>query len=560
MTSKNDTLTPNQRFWRLLKPDQKEITNVHIYALFNGLVTLSLPLGIQTIVNLIQGGQVSTAWIVLVVIVVVGLAAAGILQIFQLRITEDLQQKIFTRSSFEFAYRVPKIKLEAIHKYYAPELINRFFDTISVQKGVSKILIDFSVASLQVLFGLILLSFYHPFFIAFSFILVLLAVAIFRLTSKKGLETSLEESKYKYQVAHWLEELGRTSNTFKLAGHSDLPFSKTNSFVEKYLDARENHFKVLVQQYSMMVGFKVLVGFGLLFIGGFLVIEQLMNIGQFVAAEIIILLVLNSVEKLVLTLETIYDVFTSLEKIGQVTDLELEKQDGLEIPESDTGIEVEYHKVGFRYPNTEKMVFEDFNLKIGSGKKVLITGGDGSGKSSFLYLTAGLYDLKEGSISYDGYAKGSLNLESLRGSIGDALGQEQLFEGTIIDNIGAGREKASIENIQWAIKNLLLEGFIKSLPNGKNTNIKPYGENLPKGVTQKMLLARAVADQPRLLLLDDPFSFLDHEEKENIIKFIFDPEKPWTVICISSDKEVEKYCDEIVDLSHGQVQVKPISR
>ena len=234
---------------------------------------------------------------------------------------EDLQQKIFTRAAFEFAYRIPKIKLEQLIKVYAPELMNRFFDVISIQKGITKILIDFSSASIQVLFGLVLLSLYHPFFIVFSLLLVIVLVTIFWLTMKRGLKTSLEESKHKYALAHWLEELARSNTTFKLAGKSTLSMNRTNEQTHKYTIAREKHFKILKWQYSLMVVFKVLVAVGLLLIGGLLVIDQQMNIGQFVAAEIVILLIVNSVEKAILSFETIYDVLTALEKIGQVIDL-----------------------------------------------------------------------------------------------------------------------------------------------------------------------------------------------------------------------------------------------
>ena len=147
----------------------------------------------------------STSWVVLVSFVILGIAISGMIQINQLKITEHLQQKIFTRAAFEFAYRIPKVKLEAMYKHYAPELMNRFFDIISIQKGLSKILIDFSSASIQTVFGLLLLSMYHPFFIIFSLILIILVYTIFKLTYKSGLKTSLKESKSKYNVAHWLE-------------------------------------------------------------------------------------------------------------------------------------------------------------------------------------------------------------------------------------------------------------------------------------------------------------------------------------------------------------------
>ncbi|MGE3824785.1 MAG: ABC transporter transmembrane domain-containing protein, partial [Bacteroidia bacterium] len=306
--NKKEQITPMKRFWLLLKPNQREIRQVYAFAILNGLVALSLPLGIQSIVNLIQGGQVSTSWVVLVILVLIGIGLGGLLQILQLRITENLQQTIFTKAAFEFAFRIPRIKLKELYDEYAPELVNRFFDTNTIQKGLSKILIDFSTAIFQIVLGLLLLSLYHPFFIAISIVLIILSYLILKLTGNQGLETSLKESKYKYLVAHWLEEIARANTTFKLAGENDLTLRKTDTYVSSYLDARESHFSVLKTQYVYLTIFKIIVAGMLLAIGGILVINQQMNIGQFIAAELIILLILNSVEKLILSLETIYDV------------------------------------------------------------------------------------------------------------------------------------------------------------------------------------------------------------------------------------------------------------
>jgi ABC-type bacteriocin/lantibiotic exporter with double-glycine peptidase domain len=183
----------------------------------------------------------------------------------------------------------------------------------------------------MVVFGLVLLSLYHPFFIVFSLILLILLGIIFKFTAEPGLRTSLIESKHKYRVAHWLEEVARTGVTFRLAGRTDLPLQRLDYHVNNYTEARESHFKVLVQPYALLVVFKVVVATGLLAIGGILVMEQQMNIGQFIAAEIIILLVMGAVEKLIISLEHIYDVLTALEKIGQVTDMALEQETGIEL-------------------------------------------------------------------------------------------------------------------------------------------------------------------------------------------------------------------------------------
>jgi len=548
-------MTPIQRFWRLLKPDRSEIRNVYVYAVFNGLINLSLPLGIQAIVNLIQGGQINTSWIVLVAIVVLGVGLSGVLQIFQLRIVENLQQKIFTRAAFEFAYRIPKIKLEALYKKYAPELMNRFFDIMSVQKGLTKILIDFSAAILQMVFGLILLSFYHPFFILFSLVLIVFVFIVFRLTARIGLEKSLEESKYKYKVAYWLEELARTSNTFKLAGNSNLPLERTDAAVSHYLSAREGHFKILVRQYSLMVFFKVFIVAGLLAIGGILVMEQLMNIGQFVAAEIIILLIITSVEKLVLSIETIYDVLTGLEKIGQVTDLELEDDNGVDLSEQyqETPVYLEMENVYFTYPGSRGPSIIDITFNVDSGDRVMITGPNRSGKSTLLQIIAGLYDVQHGNISYQGLAKNSISLESLRSIMGDCLSQEQLFEGTLMENLTLGDPSISLDKLKSVIKDLGLSNFIKSLPKGLESPIEPQGSNLPRSIAQLVLIARSVSRNPKLLLLEDALEHLDDSHRKCVIDYITDKKHPWTLICASTDAYLASKSDYLLLMGEGTI-------
>jgi ABC-type bacteriocin/lantibiotic exporter with double-glycine peptidase domain len=555
MESNKETYTPVQRFWQILKPDSAEIRNLYTYAVFSGLVSLSLPLGIQAIINLIQGGKVSTAWIVLVVFVVFGVALSGLLQIFQLRIAENLQQKIFTRASLEFAYRIPRIKFEEIHNKFPPELMNRYFDVMNIQKGMSKILISISTAGLQVIFGLLLLSLYHTFFIIYSFILVLLLYMIFRYTAPRGLRTSLTESKHKYKLAHWLEEVARTSNSFKLAGKTDLTLERSSYHINNYIDAREGHFKVLVQQYSFLIIFKVIVAAGLLAVGGILVMEQVMNIGQFVAAEIIILLVITSVEKLIVSLDVIYDTLTSLEKVGQVTDLELEESEGIDIIKEckSDGMTIDLNNVKFVYPDSEKVILDHINLNIKEGENIIISGRNASGKSTLLHVIAGLYDVQDGVISYAGMPRASLDMETLRTVIGTCLEEEELFNGSLLENISMGRKAATFENVKWAIEKVGLTGFVKSLTRGYDTEIDPYGKKLSRSIIQKILIARAIADKPKVLLFEYTFEHIDRDDKEQIINFIFDKSHPWTIVATSKDHYLMEKADRIALMSRGEI-------
>lgn len=535
--------------------DRSEIGVIYLYAVFNGLVNLSLPLGIQAIINLIMGGRVSTSWLILVTVVIMGIALGGVMQIMQLKITENLQQKIFTRAAFDFAFRIPRMRLDALDKYYPPELVNRFFDTISVQKGLSKILIDFSTASLQVFFGIILLSFYHPFFILFSFILLLLVVLIFRYTGWIGLRTSLQESKYKYEVAHWLEELARAMISFKLAGKTDLPLRNTDERVAGYLESRNAHFKVLQIQYILMVIFKVLIAAGLLLVGGFLVIEQEMNIGQFVAAEIIIILVISSVEKLVMSLQTIYDVLTSLEKIGTVTDIPLERDAGISSDPSgsETGLEVKIKNLHFQFPDSERPILNGVDLHIHPGERLAIVGPNGSGKSVLMRLIAGLYEHYTGSISYNNIPLGNIDLSSLRSVLGNSLSQDEIFEGTLLENLTIGRPDIPFEKVKWAVERVGLNEFVETLSRGYETRLGTEGRKLSRTVIQKVILARCIVSQPRLILLEDWLGRIDLPDRDCVEDCLFGPDGSWTLVSITNDLAFARHFDRIAILSEGKV-------
>jgi len=164
---KVEEMTPLKRLLAMLKPENSEIRNVYIFAAFSGIVGLGLPIGIQAIVNFVQMGRISTSWVILVILVMGAIVISGLLNIAQMRITESLQQRIFVRSALDFTDRIPLMNTESLADKYAPELPNRFFDTITIQKGLSKLILDFASASLQIVFGLILLSFYHSFFYIF---------------------------------------------------------------------------------------------------------------------------------------------------------------------------------------------------------------------------------------------------------------------------------------------------------------------------------------------------------------------------------------------------------
>ncbi len=547
-------LTAWQRLVNLLKLDKKDVRQVFYYAIFAGLVSLSLPLGIQAIINLIQGAQVSTSWIVLVILVTLGVAFGGVLQLMQIRIIENIQQKIFTRSSFEFAYRFPKIKMSELRDFYPPELANRFFDTLNIQKGVSKLLIDFPTALLQIIFGLLLLSLYHPFFIVYGVLLLVLIYVVFKYTITRGLETSLIESKQKYKVAHWLQEVARCIVSFKLSGKTSHALQKNDYLVNGYLEARENHFKILVLQFVQMVSFKILVTGGLLIIGGLLVLNQEMNIGQFVAAEIIILLIIASVEKLIVGLESFYDVLTALEKLGQVVDKEVEpNQVELELFDQED-FTLELDNIIYNIPGMEKNILDGLSMSLNKKDRVLIQGANGSGKSTLLYAISGLIEPNKGSILVNGVRLKSENLNHFRSKVGQSLKLETPFEGTLLENITFNDKSILKEDILWVLKELGLDAVVRDMENGLDTVIYPEGKQISYTVAKKIVLARSLVKKPKLLVLRDPLDQFDELEAERIMNFLTDPKQPWSLVVVSDDKNWITKCGRVLTLENGKIK------
>ncbi|UZO82455.1 ATP-binding cassette domain-containing protein [Aquimarina sp. ERC-38] len=546
-------LTSWQRFLRLLQVDKKDIYQTFYYAIFAGLVNLSLPLGIQAIITLLQGAQVSTSWVVLIVLVTLGVIFVGVLQLMQIRIIENVQQKIFTRASFEFAYRFPKIKMSELQNYYPPELANRFFDTLTVQKSLSKILVDFPAALLQIIFGLILLSFYHPFFIIYGLLLILLIYIVFKYTAVKGLNTSLKESKSKYKVAHWLQEIARTIVSFKLSGKTNLALTKNDHLVDDYLKARESHFKILILQYSQMIGFKVLVTAGLLLIGGILVLNQQMNIGQFVAAEIIILLVISSVEKLIVGLESFYDVLTSLEKLGQVVDKELEPQGGEQPFYENEHFKLELKNVSYKVPGSTKDILHGINLSITEKCTMLIQGPAGSGKTTLLRLIAGLVLPDKGSIYVNDVSLQGLHLNEYRSLLGQSLTEESPFEGTILENLTFGDQSISRERVYWALEKVGLLDFVKEQSAGLNMVLYPEGKQIPYTISKKIILARSIVREPKLLILKDPLDQFSPQEAERIMNFLTSGERSWSLVVVSQNPRWVSKCGRIVLIEDGKI-------
>ena len=535
----------------LLKADRKDISAIYFYAILAGLVQLSLPLGIQSIINFVLAGVISTSIVVLIVLVVGGTFLGGLLQIRQLQVIEKLKQKIFVRYSLEFADRIPKLNVEKLDKYHLPELINRFFEVPSFQKGIEKILLDLPTAVIQMTLGLMLLSFYHPVFIAFGALLILAIVLIIRFTVQPGFSAALEASDYKYRVAAWLQELARMIKSFKYTHNCDIQIQKTDELATGYLEARTNYFKILLTQAWSLIGFKTLITAAMLIVGATLLVDQQINIGQFIASDLVIITIIGSVEKLLVSLDAFYEMFTSVEKMNAIIGAEKETEGTGVLGNIPEGIKVEFNKVSFGYPH-EETVLNEIDFCIEPGQIALLTGVSGSGKSSLFRLLTGAFKSFEGQILIDGLPITNYRLSSLRQQTGVLLNQQDIFRGSLLENLTMGDPSIAISEIMAVAEYTGLIPFIQAQSNGFDTLLDPLGKRLPQSIRQRILLTRSLMGKSRLLLLEEPFLQLSADEKQSLIQYIKIQRKS-TAIIIAKDKDTSLF-DLVLRLEDGRLE------
>jgi ATP-binding cassette, subfamily B, bacterial len=551
-TEQRPLYKPLARLWQVINLERKEIGAIYFYSILNGLLQLSVPLGVQSIINFVLAGSLSTSMIVLIIMVVTGVFLSGLMQINQMRIIEKIQQRIFARYSFEFAYRIPKLDLKKVDGYYLPELANRFFDTVALQKGLNKLLLDIPIASVQIVFGLILLSLYNNIFILFSIFLVALLYAMLYFTGAKGLRTSLLESEYKYAVAGWIEELARIVKSFRFSKGSSLPITRTDEYVSGYLDARTSHFRVLKFQYWGLVLFKVVITAGMLVVGGILLVNQQINVGQFIAAEIVILIVLSSVEKMISSLDKVYDVLTSVEKLGKIIDKPLEKSGTLVLETNDKAIAVTMQQVAFGYSD-DKKILKDISFNVPAANKVCIMGSDGSGKSTVLKLFTGSYHDFEGRIMINDVPLGNYDPDTIRAETGILFSQQDIFQGSLLENISLSQPGVTTMQIMQLAETIGLKDFILSLKEGFDTVIDPAGKRLSRGVIQKILLLRALVASPKLLLLEEPWQGLEENVQQSIKNYLINKTPNTTVLVASNDESFARQCQQVIIIDDGMV-------
>jgi ABC-type bacteriocin/lantibiotic exporter with double-glycine peptidase domain len=549
------SVSPVQRLFALIAQDKQDLIVLLIYTVFSGVLSLILPVAAQALVNTIAAGVFLQPLVVLTLLVFIGLLFAGAIRVLQVFLVEILQQRVFVRTAMGLATRIPLIQYGTLLKDYPPELINRFFDVVVIQKTMAKILLEWPSSVLQIAVGLTLMAFYSPVLLAFDIFVILAFFAISFGLGFGALRTSISESQEKYHVAGWLEEIARCHVAIKSHGNLRFFAQRADAMVLDYLTSRREHFRILFRQAIAHYFFQALASAIILGIGGWLVIHKQLTLGQLVASELIIVGVLAALEKLVNKLGDFYDLLTALDKVGQLEDLPIEDLSAGEqnLLRQAPGLRIEATQLNYAY-RSERPVLKNLSFRIEAGERLVVVGFNGSGKSTLARILSGLLTPDSGGLAFDSIDYRNLSLASLWQESALAAGKHDIFEGTILDNVLMGRENIPFDDVRWALNLVELWDELHQLPKGLNTALASTGYNLSKGVLQRLLLARAILDRPRLLVLDeDVFTSLDENIKIQIVERLVDPSLPWTLVCFAHDTSVLLRASRVLVMHNGEI-------
>lgn len=551
-------LNPWARLRAFLQVERQVITITLIYASVSGLLSLAIPLAVQSLVNTIAFETLLQPMVVLSVMLFAALAFQGFLLGIQTILLELMQRRAFVRVALDLAWRLPKVRIDALDGLHGPELVNRFFSVFTVQKAASLLLMDGAGLMLMIIINLTLLAFYHPMLFAFDVVLILTIVTILFGFGFQAVQTSLIESKYKYGMAAWLEEVALKMPSFKFGLAPSFAMRHADYLAVRYVHAREAHYQLVFKQLVGFLSLQALAASCLLGIGGYLVVQRQLSLGQLVASEFVVASVVAGLVKLTKHLETFYDLLAAVDKLGHLLALPLERQDGsaITVQPAAEGMSLVCKSLSYRYANGP-LVLDGLDWSLPHGGRVGIVANNGVGKSTLADVLCGLREPTGGVIEVDGCDRRDLNLDHFRQHI-TLVRANDIIAGTIRENLLMGQTDPHPGLVWDSLKRVHLLDEIQSLPDGIQTLLATGGYPLSPKEANRLSLARVMVQQPRLVVIDGALDGLDPEVQASVLQALLDPNAPWSIIIISAVQSVLDEIPSVYRLVCGQLQpLKP---
>jgi putative ABC transport system ATP-binding protein len=540
--------TPWSRLVGFLKPEAPLIRSLVVYSLVVGLFTLAVPLAVDALISAVAFGGFLQPVVVLSAVLLGALLLSGAFRGIQAYLAEVIQRRLFLRLASDLAFRLPRVRMEAHDRHYGPELVNRFFDVAIVQKNSALILLEGVNVVLGAVIGMGVLAFYHPLLLTFDLVLIAAVSLIVFGPARRAVRSAVNESRVKYQVAGWLEDLARNPVAFMSPGGRRLALDRLDRLASDWLAARKAHFRALLLQICGGLGLQAVAATALLALGGVLVIEGTLTLGQLVAAELIVSAVVASIAKLGKYLEGGYDMLAAVEKLGHLTDLPLEEgRGGAPVPAGRAGglsLRAESLSYGFLPGHP---VIDGLSFEIPPRSRTALVGPAGAGASTLLQLLYALRRPSAGRLAFDGFDLHEWHPDALRSQVA-LVGRPEIIEGSLLENVRFGRPEIDVAEIRASLEAAGLWDSVRRLPEGIHTRLSAWGDPLSATQCGLLMIARALAGRPRLLLLDGVLDGLDESRRGEVADRLFGGDRDMTLVIKTKIPDLIRRCDRVIEL------------
>ncbi len=514
-----------RRLWALTRFESRSLGAVVIYAISVGLLSLATPIAVQSLFSTVAFGTFMQPLVVLSLLLASALTFAAVLKVFEMVVVEQIQQRIFVRVATDFARRISDVRRDSLLGGRLSEKMNRFYDVVTVEKALSSIVFDGLSAILQITVGMALLAVYHPILLAFDLGMVIVLALILIALGRHGITTSIKESKDKHAVAAWLQEMS-DREVFRSLRGANYGVLRAESLIDRWLSHRRRHFRVVLRQAVGIVGLQVGATVLLVLIGGVLVIERQLTLGQLVAAELVMTATVASFAKMAKLFGKFYDLLAGLDKIGHVVELELEPPAGRELEDAgDDGISLRYMRSG---PVSAP-------LEIPARSRFLVDTNDSSEAAELLGVFSAWRLPSRGRLFFNEIDAHDLSRSHLRDDI-MVLRANELFEGSIFDNLSLGEPGIGRTEVWAALKGVGLESMVRSLPEGLDSNLSlgPFEQH----TALMLVLARALLHRPGLIVIDGTIDSLPEPMMRVALRVLVEEHAPWTLVCRTGRADV----------------------
>jgi putative ABC transport system ATP-binding protein len=498
-------------FFDILKPEANFYWLAAVYGVGISLLSLATPISVQMLINTIANTALTAPLVVLSLTLFGLLTISSLIYALRVHLLELFARRFYARMVAEISL----ISVYAQNPFFGDvkksALFNRYFDVVYVQTAIPILFIGGFTTLLQIAVGFVLVSLYHPYFLGFTLVMIALIWIIWLVWGSRALRTGVDLSHAKHKTAEWLQTIGGSNGFFKSQRRIDYALDKTDDYTRDYMNHRKRHFRHLFSQTIAFLLMYAAASAALLGLGGWLVIQNQLTLGQLVAAELVLSAAFLGVAQLGSYLGYFYDLFAAVEEISQFYDVEQEQPKGADPFEGPDHTIVMKNVRGLaRHEEAQ------FDLEIPSGSIIMAAASHHGVQRLFTNLLKLHVLPKGGYATLGGIDVKDIEPHHLRKNV-HVLDRPTIVEMTIREYLALSCKDTAPRRMIGALETVGLADTIATFEKGLDTPLATTGYPLSAVELQQLKLANALLEGPRILVLSRLFDLIDPEPLQRAI-------------------------------------------